>query len=312
MPYCVPKVFLGLNRLSEGWGRLICLLFPLLLLQACASSSGKLLPQDRVHEAEKIAQDAGLKRYVIPAMPQKIWSYLSPTWGESNLGGSEATVYIEGDGVLQIASASGGALSNDPTPTPALPLILVADHVRSHPDHLVAYMARPCQYTLQTKQDRCQALDWLQGRYGDKAVSSLSNALDILKSKRAISGFHLVGYSGGGTLAVKLARMRKDILSVSTLAANLDHGVFFKRHFETYPPALFDLIAGVDQGRPVQERHFVGGGDQIVFPEVAQTYLQKVKQVMPGALVDVAVIPGLTHHDYERWRQLWLKANQRS
>ncbi len=292
------------------WGKIFCLLILPLVLQSCASSSGKLRPQDRVQEAENIAQQVGLKRYVIPSMPHKIWSYLSPAWGEVDLGGSEATLYIEGDGVLEIASASGGTLSNDPTPTPALPLLLVADHVRIHPGQLIAYMARPCQFTLQTKQDRCEALDWLQGRYGDKAVSSLSHALDILKAKRSISGFHLVGYSGGGTLAVKLARIRQDVLSVSTLAANLDHGVFFKRHFETYPPAPFDLVGGVDPHRPVKEVHFVGGSDPIVFPDIARSYLQKVKQVMPGAPVEVTVVPGLTHHDYQRWRQLWLKTIQ--
>jgi hypothetical protein len=311
MPYCMHRKFGFLNVLPVGWGRRFCLLLPLLVLQACSVSSGKLLPQDRVQEAEQIAQEVGFKRYVVPSLPNKIWSYLSPAWGQPNLGSSEATVYIEGDGVLEISSGAGGSLSRDPTPTPPFPLFLAADHSRLQPSHLIAYMARPCQFTLQTKQDRCEALDWLQGRYGDKAISSLSHALDVLKSKRSISAFHLVGYSGGGTLAVKLARIRTDVVSVATLAANLDHGVFFKRHFETYPPARFDLISGLDPNHLVQEEHFVGGSDQIVFPEIAQAYLQKMKQVMPAADVSVNVVPGLAHHDYERWRKLWLKTIQK-
>ncbi|MBN9565136.1 MAG: hypothetical protein J0G29_03435 [Alphaproteobacteria bacterium] len=289
-------------------GKNVYIWFFLLALQACAVSSGKLLPQDRVQEAEQIAQAAGFKRYVIPSSPNKIWSYLSPAWGQPDLAASEATVYIEGDGVLETPSRAGAFLSRDPTPTPPLPLLLAADHHRLKPNHLVAYIARPCQFTLQTKQDKCESLDWLKERYGDKALASLSNALDILKAKQAISGFRLVGYSGGGTFALRLARTRTDVTSVATLAANLDHGVFFGRHFETHPPAPFDLVSGgIDLNRLVKEEHMVGGSDQIVFPEIAQTYLRKMKQMSPMAPVTVNVVPGLTHHDYEHWRKLWLK-----
>ena len=57
-----------------------------------------------------------------------------------------------------------------------------------------------------------------------------------------IKGIHLIGYSGGGAIAVLTASRREDVLSVRTIAANLDHSAheLYKIALE-YDPGYTDV-----------------------------------------------------------------------
>ncbi len=53
-------------------------------------------------------------------------------------------------------------------------------------------------------------------------VNSIHKTLDQIKTRYNASGFNLIGYSGGGAIAALVAADRNDILSLRTVAGNLD------------------------------------------------------------------------------------------
>jgi alpha/beta superfamily hydrolase len=279
------------------------LLTVLLILTGCAGSLTRLEPASRKAQAEELAQSAGFSRVVWSSTPHPLWSYTRLTSAASS---EVIYVYIEGDGVLQINQYGQSYLSNDPTPSPQLPLMLAAWHAQFAPQDSVVYMARPCQFTHYTREDKCIQMDWLKGRYGPKVVESFSTALDGLRAKvqRDVK-FHLVGYSGGGTIAMLLANTREDIAQVTTLAANLDHETFFRLHQETYPPEPFDLIARPEKVAGTPQLHVVGGSDPIVPESIVQAYKSKLsaKGVLRG--VEVERIEGQNHHNVPGWQKVW-------
>src|SRR3546814_2839304 len=63
---------------------------------------------------------------------------------------------------------------------------------------------------------------WTSARFSDGVIVSMSDALDRLKEEAGASSLDLVGYSGGGGVAVLLAARRRDVVSIVTIAGNLD------------------------------------------------------------------------------------------
>ena len=273
----------------------------LLILSACAGSLSRREPGGRVAQAEALAQSAGFVRMVLPSQPHPLWTYARL---KAEAHPEVVYVYIEGDGVLQINQYGQSYLSEDPTPSPQLPLMLATWHGHFAPEDSILYMARPCQFTHHAGRDRCVQMDWLKGRYGPKAVESLSAALDAVQEKvRRPGKCHLVGYSGGGALAMLLANNRGDIVRVTTLAANLDYETFFKLHQETYPPPAFDLLKNPTQVAATPQYHIVGGADPIVPETLVRAYVAKLPVHREG--VEVEVVQGQNHKDVEGWQKIW-------
>lgn len=84
------------------------------------------------------------------------------------------------------------------------------------------YLGRPC-YGLSTLPADCKQVFWTEGRYGADVIKLLHKGLDHIKIESSAEKITLVGFSGGGALAVILASERPDIASVITIAGNLDH-----------------------------------------------------------------------------------------
>ena len=274
----------------------------LLILCSCAGSLGKLEPTDRLAQANAQARSGGFSHVFWPSKPHPLWSYTRL----KGKGSDPVYVYIEGDGVLQIKKYGQTFLTDDPSPSPQLPLMLASWHANVEPEDNIVYMARPCQFTVTTGLDRCQKMDWLKGRYSPKSLESFNSALDALRLRLPPHAtFHLIGYSGGGTLAMMLANERTDIARVTTLAANLDHEAFFKIHEETYPPPPFSVISHPEKISMIPQLHIIGTQDQIVPESITQAYLSKLKAYASNAPVHLKRIDGLDHHNVERWQKVW-------
>lgn len=85
----------------------------------------------------------------------------------------------------------------------------------------------------------------------------------------------LVGYSGGGVLAVLLAKHRSDVGPADYHRCPLDTSRWVKHHGVS--PLMgslnpFDSISAVSS---VHEFHFHGGRDQTVPPEVMKWYIRR-------------------------------------
>lgn len=205
-------------------------------------------------------------------------------------------VYIEGDGRAWINSSTPSA---DPTPRSPVALWLAARDASPN----VAYVARPCQYAAREADPACATPRyWTGHRFAEEVVASTSQAIDSLKAGGQ-GGVHLVGFSGGGAIAALVAARRIDVLSLRTVAGNLDHEAFTRLHKVS---AMNNSLNAADvapglAGLP--QLHLVGGKDEIVPRIVAESYLRRMGGSPCARVVEV---PGVEH--LGPWEAAWAKA----
>lgn len=211
----------------------------------------------------------------------------------SRLNG-DLTIYLEGDGA---AWHSRRRLSSDPTPKKTLVLELADSDFAEN----VAYLARPCQYVLQVGRGRnCEPKVWSTDRFSTEVVAAMGEAVDRLKKQALAERLHLVGYSGGGAVAVLLAAQRNDVVSLRTVAGNLDPLLFSQHHRlsplagSLNPAEVASLIEDIPQ------IHFSGKQDRIVPCAIAESYRARQSQTACSELVDV---PGAGHS--KGWLSVW-------
>ncbi|MBN2808862.1 MAG: hypothetical protein JXR80_05145 [Deltaproteobacteria bacterium] len=146
------------------------------------------------------------------------------------------------------------------------------------PADKILYLARPGQF-LQSKDPQCQSCYWLKAeRYSEKVIKAYMIVIDLVKNEQKVKKIALVGYSGGGVIAALLAARRDDILWLATVAANLDLQLYCSQHQIT---PLDDSLKPIDFTATLQkipQFHFVGGRDQIVPPEIVQSYINAMPE----------------------------------
>lgn len=261
-----------------------------LLLSACHAS-----PENRSYRAQEIATTGGLVSQDVLAPP-----FTLRTYSRFNAPASGVVrVYIEGDG---FAWMSRSQISADPTPKVPVALALAA----IDPAPNVIYIARPCQYIMYMNSNiRCPSVYWGDSRFSREVVDSVNFALEKIKQQHGLRKIELVGYSGGAAVAVLLAASRNDIVSLRTVAGNLDTGVFTDLH-------KVSPISGSLNPRDVAHKisalpqiHFIGGADKIVPVEVYEGYSR-------AAGVSTCrrhqVVTGMAHD--LRWQEEWLSLLQ--
>ncbi len=161
-------------------------------------------------------------------------------------------VFIDGDGIpwrtrTQIST----------NPDPINPLVLTLMSETPYPG---IYLSRPC-YWIQN--NNCHFQWWTNKRYSQTVVDNMIDALQIIsKDYDAIT---LIGYSGGGALAVIIANSVEKITRIITLSANLDHKKWTSYH--NYSPLIGSLNA-IDYRLPmrVSQYHFAAENDKNIFP----------------------------------------------
>jgi hypothetical protein len=210
--------------------------------------------------AYRIAEHGNLQEINIATNP-----FLLRGYERIAMRGEAVTIYIEGDGLSWLSKSQP---SRNPTPDNPIALKLAQqDHSTN-----VIYLARPCQYTGRTDGQACDQSYWMGSRYAPEVLSAYNDALNQIRSKTGASGFHLVGFSGGATVAALLAGQRDDILTLRSVAGNLDHRAHSEVHNVSYlrnslnPPQYAEKLAEIPQV------HFIGGHDKIVPKAVYDRY----------------------------------------
>jgi pimeloyl-ACP methyl ester carboxylesterase len=184
------------------------------------------------------------------------------------VAGEPLYVFIEGDGSPW--RNNGSRVSNDPTPHQPLALRLAARTPRS-----VIYLGRPC-YFQAISDSACTPPAWTSGRYSENVVASMAAALNGYIDRVHPGGVVLVGYSGGGVLAVLLAPLVPSTSAVVTIASDLDIDAWVRWH--RYLPLTGSVNPAAQPPLPaaVQEWHLVGDRDEVVPPRLSQRYLDRV------------------------------------
>ena len=250
-------------------------------------------PAERSSAAGEIADRGGLTRATVRSQGFVLttWSRLaSPKDGAP---GGDINVYIEGDGY---AWATSSDPSSDPTPLNPLALRLAA--ADSAPS--VLYLARPCQFRPPGTRDSCDTPFWTSHRFAESVVAALDGAMDRALPPSPRRRLTLIGYSGGGGLAVLLAARRTDVVAVVTVAGNIAHGVWTSHHKVSPLRGSLDPIDSAARLAAVPQLHLTGANDGIVPRLVADTFARRSPA---SACIRVVTIADAAHD--KGWLEKW-------
>ncbi len=219
-------------------------------LAACST------PAQRVEEE---ATRLGFTRQLVPGAPFVHVFYQRPP---DAIGGT-LHVYLEGDASPRLALRQ-----RPPDPTPRDPLMLRLMALDPAPS---VYLGRPCQHGVPP----CDPVHWTVGRFGDAVVASLVHALRQVARRHRASGLVLLGYSGGGALAMLMAERLPETRAVVTLAGNLAVGAWAAHHGYLPLGASLDPAQRPPLGPGLVQLHAVGGRDRRVPPELTRDVIAR-------------------------------------
>lgn len=246
---------------------------------------------DTHHHAAELAQKAGLTKSIFTANAFNLTAYSRIT--DLN---QPINVYIEGDGLAWISRHQP---SSDPTPRLAIGLALAASDTSKN----VVYLARPCQFN-DFNQVSCDSAYWLNQRFSEKVIDAMSQELDTYVGKTHGQRVNLIGYSGGAAVAVLLAVRRHDIVSLRTVAGNLDHVYVNQYHQVDLMPESLNAIDVAQKISDLPQVHFVGTQDKVIPKEVVLRFIRQQRSVDCVSLLEVQA--GHQDNWIKSWQELLL------
>lgn len=170
----------------------------------------------------------------------------------------EIVVYVEGD---------GDPNADDPTPNNLMLLQLILLDPRPN----VYYVSRIGQYLAGPHDPKY----WRTHRYCQEAVDEMQAVIGKIAGQKPV---HLIGYSGGGAMAILVAaNSTLNIRSITTIAGNLDTQTFTKYH-GINPWKLSGSLNPIDYAKKVSnipQLHLSGRKDRIVPPLIAKSFVKK-------------------------------------
>ncbi|WOI08976.1 dienelactone hydrolase family protein [Thalassospira lucentensis] len=240
----------------------------LTMLLGCAT------PASRTALRDTLIQKAGWKTELLSAGAFDVFSVRT-----TSRNGAVLTVYLEGDGY---AYMTPNRISPDPTPINPLALRLAIADPGTGP---VAYLARACQYVMPDHGRNCARPYWSFKRYAPEIVDNANLAIDALKQRTSTTKIMLVGYSGGGALAVLVAAHRDDVAGIVTVASNLDLGYWTRRDDLMPLEGSLDPVDFSDRVAIIPQVHFSGALDTTVGPDVTRAYMSLLPQDAPARMI---------------------------
>ncbi|PXW86104.1 lipase (class 3) [Nitrosomonas sp. Nm84] len=251
----------------------ICLI--LLILTACAIPSELIHKQAVLHGF--MNQRLNSKQFILN-------SYINKPFCVDN----KIHIYIPDDGTPW---SSRNDISLDPNSRYSLLLDLMAiDNTSSQ------YLGRPC-YLGYHQAEGCHPLYWTYWRYSKDVVDSMSFALRQQLDDYPNCKVTLIGYSGGGTLAMLIAPQLLNVKAVITIAGNIDIDAWSELH--SYSPLEGSLNPAVLPPLPsyIKQLHLMGSADTNIPPSIVKDALQR--QPEPQILH----FENFTHECC--WRKIW-------
>lgn len=247
---------------------------------------------DRSSVADSIAGKAGLTKEYI-----KAGDFTLMTYQRFNKRSDSISIYIEGDGR---AWETKHRLSEDPTSSNPVALRLAA----VDPADNIVYIARPGQYSLSGIPE-CDSKYWSGRRFAPEVIESIDKVIDIVKERSGAKYLELIGYSGGGAIAVLVAAKRLDVVALRTVAGNLNTSAWCTYHRISQLDGSMNPIDVARKVAHIPQRHFVGSIDKIVPFSIADSFVR-----MEGDKNDerISIVDGVSHNDgwHKHWRELLL------
>ncbi len=214
-------------------------------------------PQERKATALSLAQSQNLQQQIYYTNEFNIFALQTDINECQNI-----KIYIEGDGLAWITR---NRVSKDPTPINPLALKLMS----TDKSKCKIYLARPCQY-LNSKM--CEKKYWTSYRFNTKVIDSYTQALDSIKKEYQNESFSLVGYSGGGAIALLTAAKRDDIKDIITVAGNLNHAFWTKYHQMDSLIGSQNPINYTRRLENIPQYHLIGKNDTVIPKDIFNSY----------------------------------------
>jgi hypothetical protein len=252
--------------------------FLFLFLFGCSASSTTLWQQE-----VKRGLPQGFRPMELQASSYRLAALLKGTTG------NDLVVYLEGDG----RAIRQGRPTLDPTPNIPQSYRLALQDTAP----LILYLARLGQYIPKYAGKYYQAF-WSNKRLAPEMVMATSKAIDGIKERTGASRLHLVGYSGGGGLALLLAIWRTDVVSLVTVAGLLDTDWWVENG--GYRPLSGSLNPAWEALKleNLPQVHFYGEKDNIIPPQMSEHFFR-------GANYKNFKRVGLDSDHYRAWTSLW-------
>jgi len=205
------------------------------------------------------AQRAGLERSIVQGT-----SFEHIVFARARPTAAPLTVFLEGDGLPWIA---GRMPASDPTSRNPLAL-----HLAMRSTGPVAYVVRPCYHEM--SGPACTPRSWTFDRYSNTTVESMAAAIATQARTMNASSVRLIGYSGGGVLAVLIAERLPNVAAVVTIGANLDVEAWAAQH------GYLPLDGSLNPARSTHahswpELHLYGRHDAIVPDQTTRAYFER-------------------------------------
>jgi hypothetical protein len=253
----------------------------LLLTQSCASHS----PEST---ALKISKMAGLRADELRGGDFSLrvyYKFMNP--------GAPLKIYLEGDGRAWL---SGTRISHNPSPRNPVALQLAA----REPGKNVMYIARPCQYVSFEKNPNCEYPYWTHKRFSTEVIDSVSAVIDLGKKKARANKLEIIGFSGGGAVAILVSALRSDVSGIRTVAGNLDHRAWTRNHKVDPLNGSLNAADVVNKVAHIPQIHYVGSQDENIGQYVAKSFLSKAGRT---DCIKIQTVKGATHS--KGWEQAW-------
>jgi hypothetical protein len=163
-------------------------------------------------------------------------------------------VYLGSDGTPWL----GGLPARDPTPRMPLALALMA-----RDSDASLYLGRPCYHGL-AEDPGCTSALWTSARYSERVVASMAAAMRRIVTVKGIDDIVWFGYSGGGSLAVLLARHFPESTAVITVSANLNIDAWTDARGDARLTGSLNPAREPPLPGRIVQIHYAGGRDRVV------------------------------------------------
>lgn len=268
------------------------------LILYCGRAEAMPSFMDRAYSEQKEACLAGLEKKYVAA-----GAFTLATYQRIKAPSDSIRVYIEGDGR---AWQTRNRLSDDPTPSEPVALTLAT----ADTSDAVAYIARPGQFP-EPDAAACDPTYWSARRFAPEVVDAFDKAIDKVKATAGAKHVEIIGYSGGGAIAVLVAARRADVTSLRTVAGNLDPKALCEYHKVSQLDGSMDPMSAAQKVAAIPQRHFIGSKDTKVPASIVNSFVKN-----EGFKGDdcITVVDGATHasgwsKDWERLLSMPLRTN---
>lgn len=278
---------------------ILLLMLILMLMQMTLTGCAPFPKRDPRENADSVASESHFVKQKVKTSTLSFLTYQKIT--DKRL---PIHVYIEGDGRSYLNKYK---VSKDPTPHQPLALKLAV--LDPHPN--VVYLARPCQYISHAENPACTPEIWTTLRFSEPVISSMNEALTQIKQSKQMpqQKIELIGFSGGAAVAILLAARRQDVISLRTVAGDLDHEQMSQyHHTDPLDKRSLNPKDFVKKIQHLPQHHFAGEKDKIVPPMISFEWMDSMRKIN-STCARRTVIKGAGHHrGFEAvWPELLLK-----